>query len=344
VPRRSATEWIEVLLTQAGAVRAGELAAKARISRQAAQRHLARAVARGRLVAAGAGRATHYVQGGGSTAHFRWPRAVLDEARAWDEVRARVPAVAALSGNALSVFQYAFTELVNNAVDHSGSADVEVLVEAGRERLAFEVVDRGCGAFDNVRRTLGLASNLEALQELSKGKVTTRPERHAGEGLFFTSKAADLFVLESGGLRWTVDGEREDESVAVVPVRPGTRARFEAGTGSRRQLADLFAEYTDDFAFSRTRTVVKLFAVGTRFVSRSEARRLAHGLERFADVTLDFGGVEEVGQGFVDEIFRVWAGQHPRVKLRPVRMGQAVEFMVRRGLRSPKSPRGRSSS
>lgn len=337
--RRTAREWIDVLLTKADAVRAGELAAKAHISRQAAQRHLARAVAEGRLVAEGAGRATRYVAAAGPIAHFRWPRAILDESRAWDEVRARVPAVAALSGNALSVMQYAFTELVNNAVDHSGAADVEVLVETGRGRLAIEVVDRGCGAFDSVRRFLQLGSNLEALQELSKGKVTSRPDRHAGEGLFFVSKAADLFILESGGLRWTADGEREDETVAVVPPRPGTRARFEADTGPRRQLADLFAEYTRDFEFSKTRTVVKLFAAGTRFVSRSEARRLAHGLDRFEEVTLDFGGVEEVGQGFVDEIFRVWAAQHPRVTLRPVRMAPAVEFMVRRGLGRGPRPR-----
>jgi hypothetical protein len=29
------------------------------------------------------------------------------------------------------------------------------------------------------------------------------------------------------------------------------------------------------------------------------------GLERFRDVIVDFRGVQEVGQGFVDEVFRV---------------------------------------
>lgn len=323
---------MDALLARSPEIRASELAARAKVSRQAAQRHLARAVDDGRLVPLGSGRSARYREVPGPVAHFRWPRAVLDEGRAWDEVRARVPSITALSGNVLSVFQYAFTELVNNAVEHSGAREVEVLVESSSGRLAFEVIDRGCGAFDSVRQALRLASNLEALQELSKGKVTTRPERHAGEGLFFVSKAADLFVLESGGLRWTVDGEREDTTVGQIPARPGTRVRFEARTSGLRQLADLFAEYTENYAFSRTRTVVRLFALGVRFVSRSEARRLVHGLERFDHVTLDFGGVEEVGQGFVDEVFRVWSKTHPRVELVPVRMAPTVEFMVRRGL------------
>ena len=39
-----------------------------------------------------------------------------------------------------------------------------------------------------------------------------------------------------------------------------------------------------------------------------------------------------VGQGFVDEVFRVWAREHPEVRLIPRAMNVAVEFMVRRGL------------
>ena len=71
-------------------------------------------------------------------------------------------------------------------------------------------------------------------------------------------------------------------------------------------------------------------AIGT--VSRSEARRLSHGLERFKDVIVDFAGVESVGQGFVDELFRVWASNHDDTSLEPVNMNAAIEFMVRRGL------------
>jgi hypothetical protein len=78
--------------------------------------------------------------------------------------------------------------------------------------------------------------------------------------------------------------------------------------------------------------MITLFDVGEHFVSRSEARRIAAGLEQFRDVILDFEGVREVGQGFVDELFRVWATEHPQIRVTPVNMNDAVTFTVRRGL------------
>ena len=94
--------------------------------------------------------------------------------------------------------------------------------------------------------------------------------------------------------------------------------------------AELFVECTEACEFSKTRIVVKLFAIGVSFVSRSEAKRILQGLERFREIVLDFVGVMEVGQGFADEVFRVWASTHPEVRLTPVDMCPAVEFMVRR--------------
>ena len=82
------------------------------------------------------------------------------------------------------------------------------------------------------------------------------------------------------------------------------------------------------------RTIVRLQETGTTRLSRSEARRLVHGLERFREVVLDFGGVELVGQGFADEVFRVWARQNPEVALIPIAMSPPVAFMVERAIRS----------
>jgi hypothetical protein len=84
-------------------------------------------------------------------------------------------------------------------------------------------------------------------------------------------------------------------------------------------------------------------AVRARRVLRRplRAKRLLANLERFREVILDFRGVEGVGQGFVDEVFRVWARDHPEVKLIPVEMNEAVEFMVRRGLPERASDRPR---
>jgi len=67
-------------------------------------------------------------------------------------------------------------------------------------------------------------------------------------------------------------------------------------------------------------------------VSRSEAKRLLAGLEGLREAELDFRGVESVGQGFVDDLFRVWTRNHPDTELVPTEMNEAVRFMVERGL------------
>ncbi len=330
-----ATAAILDLLRERGAVQSREVAQRLGVSRQAAHSRLRALVEAGQLVSEGRGRAHRYRLARAPARVFTFRTAGLDEHVAWRELARSVPAVGALENPARSVVQYAVTELINNAIDHSGAETVTVAVGADGERLAIEVIDEGVGAFEHVRAELGLASELEALQEISKGKTTTKPDRHSGEGLFFTSKAVDHFELQSGALRWIVDGERADMTVGPLePPRRGTYVRIELDPRHARELRSLFDEYTEDLEFSRTRTVVKLFAIGVEFISRSEAKRLLHGLEKFREVVLDFTGVEMVGQGFADEVFRVWQRDHPDVRLSPVNMSETVSFMVGRALRA----------
>ncbi|MBY0274418.1 STAS-like domain-containing protein [Candidatus Binatia bacterium] len=65
-------------------------------------------------------------------------------------------------------------------------------------------------------------------------------------------------------------------------------------------------------------------------VSRSEAKRLVLRLTECRHVTLDFSGVDVVGQGFCDEVFRVFARAHPELVLEPTGMNDTVAFMVAR--------------
>ncbi len=58
-----------------------------------------------------------------------------------------------------------------------------------------------------------------------------------------------------------------------------------------------------------------------------------NGLERFREAVLDFKGVDLVGQGFADEVFRGWARRHPEVTLVPTDMNEPVAFMVERAIR-----------
>lgn len=324
-------EVVERLLQRRPDFRTGEAAAAAGISRQAAHRRLAALVLAGELEREGEGRGARYRRGERSGGTLVYARRGLEEDRVWADAQERIPYLRDLPDNVLRILRYALTEMVNNAIDHSRSARVEVRFQPPSPRLAFEVLDDGVGIFDHIRRRLRLPSRIAALGDLSKGKTTTQPSRHTGEGIFFVSKMSDIFEIESSDLRWTVDNLREDMAVGdVAPPRKGTRVRFEVRPDKKTTLKQLFDEYTEDFEFTKTRVVVKLFALGVRFISRSEAKRLLAGLDRFAEVVLDFTGVEEIGQGFADEVFRVWARAHPKVRLKPVNMSEAVEFMVRR--------------
>ena len=54
-----------------------------------------------------------------------------------------------------------------------------------------------------------------------------------------------------------------------------------------------------------------------RYVSKLEAKRLMHGPEKFREVTLSMEKVENVGQGFADDVFRVFANKHPNTRVTP---------------------------
>lgn len=231
---------------------------------------------------------------------------------------------------AARTLQYAFTEMLNNAIDHSGGVCADVQVWQSPELWAFRIDDDGEGVFPHLRTRLNLPDDLAAIQELTKGKRTTMAERHSGEGIFFTSKAVDTFRLTSAGLRWTVDNIRSDQAVGISQTVTGTSVFVAHDRHSQRELSDVFARHTHDHEFVSTQPIVKLFGLGTAFVSRSEARRLLAGMEDFVEVVLDFEGVTDVGQGFVDEIFRVWPALNPGKRVDAINMNRAVRFMVER--------------
>ena len=69
---------------------------------------------------------------------------------------------------------------------------------------------------------------------------------------------------------------------------------------------------------------------GEKLVTRSQAKRLTAQFEKFEHVVLDFEGVDEIGQAFADEVFRVFQNAHPGTLLAPTNMTEAVEDMVKR--------------
>lgn len=312
-----------------GAISTDEAMRLLGVSRATAQRRLRKLVADGRLLPEGAGRGARYV-----LPKTRWERPLdgLEEDRLWGEVR---PALAdlGLSERELGTVGYTFTEMVNNAIDHSGGGMVCATATASPSGIIIEIFDDGIGVFRSVRESQGLPDDVEAVFVLEKGRFTTQPGRHSGEGIFFASKAANRYRLESGKVAWLTDNEAHDTAIQLAPEpRSGTRVTLTFVPGKVFVLADVFQRWTDPdtLAFDRTRTTVRLAGFGVQLLSRSEARRVTVGLERFRHVTIDFTGVDIVGQGFCDEVFRVFADAHPQIVLAPTGMNESVTFMVER--------------
>ena len=319
-------EAIEALLAGAGSLSTGEVAEAAGVTRQAAHRHLRRFVDEGRLRAVGAGRTAHYVPA--VDLHRVDPLAGLREDAVWSEVLDEVPALATGTDAALATDRLAFTEMLNNAIDHSGGSEVEIDV-ASDPWFRFRVADDGVGVFRHFASRLGLEDDVAAAFELTKGKRTTAPGEHSGEGIFFTSRLVARFRLEANGLALVVDGSVNDFAIASSSVERGTTVRWEVDPSTTRRPADVYGDHTDeDLRFVKTSIPLSVL-LGPALVSRAEARRVTDQLERFEEAEIDFTGVSEVGHAFLDDLFRVWATRHPGTRLVPVGAAPLIERQIR---------------
>ncbi len=258
----------------------------------------------------------------------------LKEHEVFEKFVVMFPAFHSAPENVRSIVQYAFSEMLNNAIEHSLSKRVLVQMESDNESIRFIVTDFGIGVFRNVMQKRNLKSELEAMQDLLKGKTTTDPKAHTGEGIFFTSKVADRFALESFGRKMVVDNTIPDVFFQEEKrMNRGTRVIFTIRKKSSRHLNEVFQRYQSEpgsYAFDKTEIHVRLFTMGTVYVSRSQARRILVGLEKFKKIVLDFDKVPNVGQAFSDEIFRVFQNRYPNLIIMPVNMNETVRFMVER--------------
>ncbi|HEX9722006.1 MAG TPA: DUF4325 domain-containing protein [Candidatus Paceibacterota bacterium] len=309
-------------------------------TRQYASQILREMIEAGEIVKFGSTRNAFYTlpefvdEMGPSAVRRRLKNKDIKEHEVFDDLVAAFPAFRTAAENVRSIVHYAFSEMLNNAIEHSHSKNIEVEMESDGGIIRFVVSDFGVGVFRNVMKQRHLKSELEAMQDLLKGKVTTDPKAHTGEGIFFTSKAADRFVLESFGYRMTADNLVPDVFFQEEErINRGTRVTFTIARDSSRHLNKIFEKYQSkpgSYAFDRTEIRVKLFTMGTIYVSRSQARRILVGLEKFKKIVLDFDRVPNVGQAFADEVFRVFQSRHPEISIEATNMNETVRFMVER--------------
>lgn len=242
-----------------------------------------------------------------------------------------------LSETAFANIAYAFTEMLNNAIDHSGGKAVKIFACKNGYSARVWMHDDGVGIFNKIAVAMGFEEKSFAILELAKGKFTTDPGSHTGEGVFFSSKVMDDFAIISDGLIFLGPKSNGNAYIDRIDIdSPGTCVMMEIKYDHKESKSAVFDKFTqdpDDYGFSKTIVPVRLLEYGNEkplVVSRSQAKRLMVRFERFQNIVLDFSGIDEIGQGFADELFRVFANQHPNTKLTPINCNAEVIKMIRR--------------
>jgi DNA-binding transcriptional ArsR family regulator len=327
------------LIKRHGGIGSTELAEALEISRQAVAAHLRELLDAGRISKSGSTRNALYHPAGTTAPEqtfggdFRL--AGLDEYAIYQRMGLSLNLPTQLKADVEHIAAYTFTELLNNAIDHSDSEKAHIEAQLTSGALEFDIKDGGIGVFASIMDKFGLADEQEAMINLVKGKTTTSPAMHTGEGIFFTARAADRLVLRSHNTQLEWNRARDDVFVSSPRWTKGTLAHVEIRRDSRVKLEKVFSRFAPqefDFRFSKTSVKIKL--LGKTYVSRSEAKRLLVNLEKFRVIELDFEGVKSIGQGFADEVFRVFPGRHADCTVVAVKANPAIEAMIKHAIKS----------
>lgn len=305
------------------------------ISRQAVNKHLSRLVREGLLTARGTTRNRQYSLAILRENLFSVP--LTDETAEHIVWRKEVePLLSDVPKTALDIWHYGFTEMLNNAIDHSSGTRVIIQIKRTVRAVNVMLSDDGEGIFRKIQKALALEDERHAVLELAKGKFTTDPDNHTGEGIFFTSRMFDKFAILSGNVYFSHESPGDEDWILENrDQESGTVVLLRLHNDTERTTREIFDQFTvdSDYGFSKTIVPVDLVQYGDEsLISRSQAKRLLTRFDRFRTVILDFKGVEQVGQGFADEVFRVFTRAHPTVHLVPINENIQVQTMIRRAM------------
>ena len=308
------------------------------ISRQSVSKHLHSLIDEGLLDASGVTRARRYSLR--TTAQVRYGVDVTPDLQEDREWRLKIlPLLDGVSDNVLRICNFGFTEMLNNVIDHSESPNAIITASRTHSTIDMQISDLGVGIFDKLQKEFDLDDPRHVVLELSKGKLTSDPDAHTGEGIFFTSRIFDEFRILSGTLFFSRTNRVGDEWLLESEDRDrvqGTLVTMSINVKSERTTEAVFNSFASgagDYGFTRTHVPIELVRYeGEGLVSRSQAKRLLARFDRFNEVLVDFKGVTEIGQAFADEIFRVYHGQHPNVDIMSVNAVPDVDRMIKRAI------------
>lgn len=252
------------------------------------------------------------------------------------------PFLGELSGNVQDIWYYAFTEIMNNAIDHSGGDQIRFGIQKDALYTEISITDNGVGIFRNIqdyfRKKSGISLNSEqAAMELYKGRMTTDPARHSGEGIFFVSKMLSEFAVWSDNTVYSYRCDDRDRFVQSHLISYytkmegiGTMAVMKLENDSKRTSREVFDTFAPlEEGFVKTLIPMKEMCPLGDPVARSQARRILRRLDEFREIIFDFRDIDFMGQGFADEVFRVFQNQHPDIMLNVINANETVLGMIR---------------
>jgi uncharacterized protein DUF4325 len=306
------------------------------ITRQAVNKHLKKLVKEKALSPTGQTRKIAYKL----AALVEWSHVYniskeLEEHVLWDKDIS--PILGEQPENVLDIWHYGFTEMLNNAKDHSGGTIISVRIVKTAVTTEMIIADNGVGIFKKIQEALNLPDERYSVLELAKGKLTTDPEHHTGEGVFFSSRMFDSFSIGSQNTYFGHEFGEDEDWIFQSNFPSGTTVFMTLSNHTSRTQKKIFDHYSseDDFGFTKTVVPVKLAQYGNdKLISRSQAKRVVARLEVFKTILFDFTGVPVIGQAFADEIFRVFANEHPGIQIYPTHANSEVIRMIER-VKSP---------
>jgi len=313
-------------------------AEKFRITRQAVNKHLRRLTEEKAITESGETRSRVYKLAPLSEwrktyryEEFRGSPALGEDIVWRDDI---LPVLGQVPDNVRNIWMHAFTEMFNNALEHSAGDTFMVEIKKTAATTEMFIADNGVGIFRKIQKALSLLDERHAVLELAKGKLTTDPSKHSGEGIFFASRMFDEYAILSGGVHFSHEFGKDEDWILEKAPQDGTTVYMKLNNHTSRttkKVFDQFSSEEDDYQFNKTVVPVKLAQYGNdQLVSRSQAKRLLARVELFRIVIFDFKDVPTIGQAFADEIFRVFGRLHPEMELHALHASPEVKRMIAR--------------
>ena len=252
-----------------------------------------------------------------------------------------LPLLEGISKEAVQSWNYAFCEIMNNAIEHSKREEIRCIFERDYLYTRISIVDDGVGIFKNIGKYIQAATgesftNDDIMLELYKGKLTTKPAEHSGEGIYFASKVTSSFAIWSDQTLFSIENIEENKPMQEILNaylkrfhNVGTIVIMEIENDTSVSPRQVFEKYAPaGVGFVRTYLPLERISTFGELSARSQARRVIYRLDRFRQIELDFKNVDFMGQAFADELFRIFQSKYPYIQLYVLNANETVSGMI----------------